>query len=86
MSKDEEFKREIARIIEGLKSNTINLDKASRILNHANRLIQYDKLALEEHEIRKEEPPDYLFTEQQIEEIESMITLAKKEMEKLKKA
>jgi hypothetical protein len=85
MSKHQELKNNIDKIIEGLKSGTIDLGKAGRIINYADRLIQLDKLTVEEHKIREEDPPDYLLTEQQIEDIESMINLAKKEIEDMHK-
>ena len=77
----EEMKTDIGRVIEGLKSNTIDFDKAKMIVNCAKKLVKLDKLTIEEHKIRGEEPPDYLFSEKQIEDIELLIGHARKEIQ-----
>ena len=52
----EELKTDIGKVIKGLKSGTIDLDKANVIINCADKLIQLDKLTLEEHKLRAEGP------------------------------
>ena len=76
------MKADIGKIIKGLKSGSIDLDHANTIIDCADKIIELDKVALEYHKLRGEEPPDYLFSEKQIEDVELLIGNAKKEIQK----
>ena len=77
----EEMENNVDEILKEVKSGMIDLEKAEVLIDGAQLIIDTYKVQLEHHEFREEKPPDDLPSKKQIEEAESKIVLAKKEIE-----